>query len=129
MEDESFNRFRVSFMQDVLPLGLAMVQRIRNGGAGKVIEVFTTNEDPLNELRVEGESAAKDLRERLDKVSPGLGNPVMEVSVNVDVPQDVKIQDEDSLKELLNKIEHRLDNLKQLLALESADEVSPKEQD
>ena len=59
----------------------------RKGGPGKVVEVFTAgSEDPIADLRQEGEPVARDVREQLDAVSPGLGNPVMSVSVSVAVP-------------------------------------------
>ena len=63
---------------------LAMVDRVRRGGARKMVEAFTGSSDPLQELRVEGEAAARSVRDRLDQVSPGLGNPVMAVNVAVD---------------------------------------------
>ena len=115
MGDETFNRFRLSLMQDFLPVSLAMVERIRKGGAGEVVDVFTSSQDPLQDLRVEGESAAQDLRERLDQVSPGLGNPVMEVSVAVDDSKEIVIKDEDALLELLSNIENKLDRLNKML--------------
>ena len=115
MGDDSFNRFRLSFMQDILPVGFAMADRLRRGGASKVVEAFTSTKDPLDELRVEGESAAKNFRQRLDDMSPGLGNPVMEVSVAVDNVQNSEIQDVEALRDLLQSIEGRLDTLKKIL--------------
>ncbi len=38
--------------------------------------------DPLGTLRQEGEPAASQVRQGLDRVSPGLGNPVMKVDVH-----------------------------------------------
>ena len=49
-----------------------------------MVEAFTGSSDPLQQLRVEGEAAARSVRDRLDQVSPGLGNPVMAVNVAVD---------------------------------------------
>jgi hypothetical protein len=37
--------------------------------------------DPLGQLRQEGEPAASQLRDNLDRIQPGLGNPVMKVEV------------------------------------------------
>jgi hypothetical protein len=42
--------------------------------------------DPITALRQEGEPAASQLRDSLDRLQPGLGNPVMKVEVR-DVPQ------------------------------------------
>ncbi|HGY5533500.1 MAG TPA: hypothetical protein ACN46P_09165 [Prochlorococcus sp.] len=114
MADDSFDSLRLSLMQDVLPVGLAMVDRARRGGARKVAEVFTESADPLQELRVEGEPVARSVRDRLDKVSPGLGNPVMAVNVAVDdaVPNTQEPQDQQTLLEVLARIEGRVDALK-----------------
>ena len=115
MGDDIFNRFRLSLMQDVLPVSLAMFERIKHGEAVKVVETLTSSSDPLQELREEGEAAAKDVRERLDQLRPGLGNPIMEVSVEVDKSEKTEDQDIASLSALLIRIEERLDNLKTLL--------------
>lgn len=120
MGDETFNRFRLSLMQDFLPVSLAMIERIRKGGVSEAVDTWTSSQDPLEELRVEGESAAQDLRERLDQVSPGLGNPVMEVSVAVEDSQNTEIKDETALLELLDNIENRLDKLNKILDGERA---------
>ena len=83
MPEENFERLRLAVMQDFLPVGLAMAERIRKGGPGKVLEAFTDSSAPIQELRDEGSDAARDFRDQLDKISPGLGNPVMSVKVGV----------------------------------------------
>jgi hypothetical protein len=121
-ENQPFDTLRLALMQDVLPVGLALVERARAGGPGKVVEPFTSGaSDPLRELRDEGEPAAKGVRERLDQVSPGLGNPVMPVQVAVEEPSDVVIdviekgntpeQEERQLHEVLAGIKQRLQAL------------------
>jgi hypothetical protein len=72
-------------MQDVLPVGMAVVERARRGGPREVAEAFTAREDPLGGLREEGDAAARELRDSLDRLQPGLGNPVMRVQVR-DIP-------------------------------------------
>ena len=126
MGDDSLNRFRLSLMQDILPVGLAMAERVRRGGPNQILETFASSQDPFQELRVEGETAAKDLREKLDQVSPGLGNPVVEVDIAVDNPE---IQDEAALKQLLGDIEDRLDILQKLLDGESVEGLLLEETD
>ncbi len=126
MGDDTFNRFRLSLMQDFLPVSLAMIERMRKGGVSQVVDAWTSSQDPVQELRVEGESAAHDLRERLDQVRPGLGNPVMEVSVAVEDAQKMEIEDENVLRELLDNIENRVDKLNKLLDGDRSDS-SPKE--
>ena len=112
------DQLRLSLMQDVLPVGLAVLERARQGGPGKVVEVFTAgSEDPIAELRQEGEPVARDVREQLDAVSPGLGNPVMPVSVSVDEPEtvDERQDDPDDLMPTLRRIEERLEELRRRL--------------
>ena len=46
--DNPLDQLRLSLMQDVLPVGLAVLERARQGGAGKVVEAFTAgSEDPI----------------------------------------------------------------------------------
>ena len=114
--DNPLDQLRLSLMQDVLPVGLAVLERARQGGAGKVVEAFTAgSEDPIADLRQEGEPVARDVREQLDAVSPGLGNPVMSVSVSVDEPATVEQDGPDDLLPTLRRIEERLEELRRRL--------------
>ena len=116
--ENPLDQLRLSLMQDVLPVGLAVLERARQGGPGKVVEVFTAgSEDAIAELRQEGEPVARDVREQLDAVSPGLGNPVMPVSVSVDEPEtvDERQDDPDDLMPTLRRIEERLEELRRRL--------------
>ena len=121
MAEDHIDSLRLSLMQDLLPVGLAIVARAKKGGARKLMEVFKESTTPLEELRMEGERDAKIIRDRLDQVSPGLGNPIMSVSVAVDEPvSDISTSDEDdSLRKLLSGIEDRLDLLENQLEAES----------
>ncbi|MFM7312758.1 MAG: hypothetical protein ACKO0M_06265 [Cyanobium sp.] len=88
MAGEPLDSLRLALMQDVLPVGLAVVDRVRRGGPREVIAAFETSDgDPLTRLRQEGEPAAREVRDNLDRLQPGLGNPVVKVSVR-DVPND-----------------------------------------
>ena len=60
---------------------------------------------------------ARDVREQLDSVSPGLGNPVMPVSVSVEEPNTTS-DERDDLNLALQRIENRLDALRRLLPAE-----------
>ena len=52
--DNPLDQLRLSLMQDVLPVGLAVLERARQGGPGKVVEAFTAgSEDPSADLRQE----------------------------------------------------------------------------
>ena len=116
--DNPLDQLRLSLMQDVLPVGLAVLERARQGGPGKVVEAFTAgSEDPIADLRQEGEPVARDVREQLDAVSPGLGNPVMPVSVSVEEPGTFEQRQDDSedLLPTLRRIEERLEELRRRL--------------
>ena len=122
--DNPLDQLRLSLMQDLLPVGLAVLERARQGGPGKVVEVFTTgSEDPIADLRQEGEPVARDVREQLDAVSPGLGNPVMPVSVSVEDPVTVEESQDapDDLLPTLRRIEERLDELRRRLPAQQAE--------
>ncbi len=131
MAEDRIENLRLSLMQDVLPVGLAMIARVKEGGASNVAELFTSVSDPLQQLRDEGESAAKTLRERLDEVSPGLGNPVMQVNVDVDekIANFENNGDKDSLIKALDRIESRLLALEELLDNDTYEFTSSIESD
>jgi hypothetical protein len=88
MAAEPFDALRLTLMQDVLPVGFAVVERARRGGPRQVLAAFDGSaEDPLGTLRKEGEPAASEFRQNLDRIRPGLGNPVVKVEVR-DVPAE-----------------------------------------
>jgi hypothetical protein len=112
-DSRPFDAARLALMQDVLPVGLALLNRVRRGGPKRVVETFTTSPEPFTDLRAEGEPAAREVRERLDQVSPGLGNPVLEVAVEVEENVD---DDRLALQEALTRMEQRLEQLRRRLA-------------
>ena len=117
--DNPLDQLRLSLMQDVLPVGLAVLERARQGGPTKVAEVFSGGSvDPIADLREEGEPAARTVREQLDQVSPGLGNPVMPVSVSVEEPADSP-DERSELMDALQRIEGRLEELSRRLPADS----------
>ncbi len=81
MAADPFDALRLTLMQEVLPVGMAVVERARRGGPRDVIEAFTDSNDPLGTLKQEGDGAARSLRDSLDRLQPGLGNPVVKVTV------------------------------------------------
>ena len=107
-------------------MGLAFVDRVRTDGPAKAVGSVATGDDPLGDLRQQGEAAAREVRERLDQISPGLGNPVMSVQVQVDDPAEsldrldvdaaVSAQrDSQQLNEVLSRIDGRLQRLDALM--------------
>ena len=129
MATDPFEALRLTLMQDVLPVGMAVVERARRGGPREVAEAFTAREDPLGGLREEGDAAARELRDSLDRLQPGLGNPVMKVSVQ-DIPNPEETihaslatepvgeaaADREDLQRTLAQIAARLTQLEQHLA-------------
>lgn len=125
MAADPLDALRLTLMQDMLPVGLAVVERARKGGAKEVLAAFDgRSADPLGSLREEGEPAARTVRENLDRLQPGLGNPVVKVDVR-DVPpepseaprMDGEVTEEDprELQIALRRIADRLDQLERHL--------------
>ena len=131
MATDPLEALRLSLMQDVLPVGMAVVERARRGGPREVVEAFTEAADPLGRLRQEGEPAARELRDNLDRLQPGLGNPVMKVQVReMDAPLNTGVSEPAStaadplaerlaLQEALLRISNRLALLEQRLTPEA----------
>jgi len=127
MAADPFDKLRLALMQDLLPVGVAMVERARKGGIKDVVSAFSPAEadaDPLSQLRREGEPLASQLRDGLDRLSPGLGNPVMKVDVRVEQPapaasglvdQGRESLDQAALVDRLRAIDQRLAQLERLL--------------
>ena len=145
MAADPLDALRLTLMQDVLPVGLAVVERARKGGPRQVLEAFDgSSDDPLGRLREEGEPAASQLRDNLDRLQPGLGNPVMKVDVR-DVPVEsvtVTVQepaggsgasmpadalDADDLQATLARIAAHLSLLESRLAAEKNPAERPRE--
>ncbi len=124
MADDPIENLRLSVMQDALPVGMAILERARKGGVSRLAEAFANSDDPLEVLRSEGEPAAKTIREQLDRVSPGLGNPVVPVKVEVDQTNSQKEQtsDEEELIRVLDRISNGMEELDSRLC----DECSEK---
>ncbi len=113
MTDNKLRNFHLSVLEDFLPVGMAIFNRAKEGGADKVIDGFLSKDRPIDTFKVEGFSSARSLREKLDKISPGLGNPPFEVSVNSEVEN---IQSNCALLvEILSRIDSRLSLMQTLL--------------
>ena len=130
MATDPLEALRLALMQDVLPVGMAVVERARRGGPREVVEAFTETSDPLDRLRQEGEPAARELRDNLDRLQPGLGNPVMKVHVReMDMPPQTSavglgsevadpLAERRALQEALLRIQDRLALLEQRLTVQ-----------
>lgn len=126
MASQPLDALRLAVMQEWLPLGLAVVDRARRGGVGAVVEGLTQPDDSLDQLRREGEPAARQLRDSLDRLQPGLGNPVMKVQVRdleqppaaPPVPEALEPPAAGDLQGALVRIGERLQLLEQRLGAE-----------
>ena len=120
-DSQPLDSLRLALMQEVLPMGLAFVDRVRTDGPAKAVESVARGDDPLADLRQQGEAAAREVRERLDQISPGLGNPVMSVQVEVDEPMEPQVRlesdqvDSLQLQDVLARIDGRLQRLDALM--------------
>ncbi len=116
MSENKFQNLHFSMLEDFLPVGMAIFERAKDGGADKVLQGLFSSDHPIEKLRDEGLSAAKSLREKLDKISPGLGNPAFEVRVN---PNNLGVDndqlDNELLVDILQRIEDRLSVLESSL--------------
>ncbi len=123
MAADPLDALRLTLMQDVLPVGVAMVDRARRGGPRQVLAAFDgSSSDPLGQLRQEGEPLASQLREGLDRLQPGLGNPVVKVEVRDVEPDEQPFERADpaELQSALARIATRLTLLEQHLAATEA---------
>ncbi len=128
MDGNPIDEFRLSVMQDALPVGIALFDRFREGGPRRLFDIFRQSDKPLKELQVEGGFGAATLRERLDMIRPGLGNPIMPVKVSIDSKDFDDDDDYQLLLEHLREIESKLQNLEQILDSNSfGDSQLPKE--
>ncbi len=118
MAADPLDSLRLALMQQVLPVGLALAERLRRGGPAEVAAVLDGQQPaPLDALRREGEPAASRVREQLDQLSPGLGNPVMPVEVREVEPATPPAEDPDpeALVGRLQQIALRLGELERRL--------------
>ena len=132
MAAEPFDALRLTLMQDVLPVGLAVAERVRRGGPREVLAAFDgSSADPLGRLREEGEPSASQLRDSLDRLQPGLGNPVLKVEVHdggtvssAVVTLEPDAADPAELQATLSRIAARLDLLERRLTGPAASETA-----
>jgi hypothetical protein len=119
MAADPLDALRLTLMQDLLPVGLAVAERARRGGPREVLAAFDgSSADPLGQLRQEGEPAASQVRDNLDRLQPGLGNPVLKVDVH-DVAIEADAADPAELRQTLARISGRLDRLERRLLADS----------
>ena len=111
MAKDPLRDFHVFAMESALPFGMGIIKNAKSGGFQKIMNLLQSK-DPFSELQVDGETSAKTVRDKIDQMIPGLGNPVVSVEVTVeDNYPDHEINDRDSLVSTLNRINTQLDQL------------------
>ena len=102
-------------MESALPFGMGIINNAKTGGFQKIIDVLKSK-DPYSEFQVDGKTSAKSVRDKIDKLIPGLGYPVVSVDVTVEENYpDYESHDQDSLVSTLNRIDSELDKLRHYL--------------
>ncbi len=86
MAKNKLQSFHFSMLEDFLPVGIAILERAKDGGPDKVLKGLFSSDHTIEQLRDEGFSSARLVREQLDLIIPGLGNPALEVSANPNYP-------------------------------------------
>ena len=108
-------------MESALPFGMGIINNAKTGGFQKIIDVLKSK-DPYSEFQVDGKTSAKTVRDKIDKLIPGLGYPVVSVDVTVEENYpDYESNDQDHLVSTLNRIDSELDKLRHYLAYGTKD--------
>ena len=116
MKDERLETFHLNLMNEVLPVGFGIFERVQKEGLKKLLEDLNSKNDYIGDLRSEGEPLASSLRDKLDGIRPGLGNPAIKVDVKANTSESCEtLENIDSLSTTLNNIEKRLDLLNDYL--------------
>ena len=103
-------------MESALPFGMGIVNKAKNGGFQKIMDVLKSK-DPFLEFQVDGKTSAKTIRDKIDQFFPGLGYPVVSVDVTVEENDlDCYSDDQDSLVIALHRINSGLDKLRNHLS-------------
>ena len=106
-------------LESALPCGLGIINNAKTGGFQKILDVFKSK-DPFLEFKVDGETSAKTVRDKIDQLIPGLGYPVVSVDVTVeDNYPDFRSNDQQSLVSTLNRIDSDLNKLRHFLSDDS----------
>ena len=115
MAKDQLRDFHLYAMESALPFGMGIIKNAKTGGFQKIMDVIKSK-DPFSEFQVDGETSAKTVRDKIDKLVPGLGYPVVSVDVTVEENySDYANNDQDSLVSTLNRIDSQLDKLRHYL--------------
>jgi len=119
-KDQLLRDFHLFAMESALPFGMGIIQNAKTGGFQKIMDVCKSK-DPFSGFQVDGQTSAKSLRDKIDRVIPGLGYPVVSVDVTVEENYpDYESNDQDTLVSTLNRIDSELDQLRRFLSNDSS---------
>ena len=115
MANDQLKDLHLFVMQSCLPIGMGIYKNAKAGGFKKVVDILSSK-DPISGLQIDGETDAKNVRDKIDQLIPGLGNPVVSVDVTVEENySDYEIDDRESLVFTLKRIDRRLTKLSQFI--------------
>ena len=109
--ENQLKSLHLSLLEDFLPVGMAVFNRFKKGGVEKTFKGLIDSDHRLEKLREEGFQSAKLVRDKLDGLSPGLGNPAFEVKATTSTRQENQQcnSKEDSLSDILKRVNERLE--------------------
>ncbi len=114
MAQNLFSIWHIALMETALPVGIAIVNRAKKENVGKILDGLMSADTSIGILKEEGREDAQLVRMQLDRVIPGLGNPVIEVEVSVKpkANNSKATFSDPELVIILNRIESRMNELK-----------------
>ena len=119
MAKDQLRDFHLFVVDSVLPFGMGIMKNAKTGGLHKIMDIFKSK-DPFSEFKVDGETSAKTVRDKIDQLIPGLGYPVVSVDVTVEENYpDYESNDNNSLVSTLNRIDSDLDQLRRMISNDS----------
>ena len=106
-------------------LALVAVSRLRSARPGELFNDLLKGQDGVANLRRDGEDDARQLRDFLDQLAPGLGNPVVEVDVQVQSRSADPPHQEEDIQELQERLALMAERVAQLKAALPATGTEP----
>ena len=125
MAIDPLQNLRLKLMNDALPLGLGVVSRWRDRGTQDLLSQLRQGKTGIEALQRDGEDDARKFRDALDQVAPGLGNPVVKVSVSEVSPKEASASSTNDLQELQDRlllITDRIAKLKSALPMPTVED-------
>ena len=125
MANDPLQTLRLQVLNDALPVGLGAVSRLRSARPGELFNDLLKGQDGVANLRRDGEDDARQLRDFLDQLAPGLGNPVVEVDVQVQSRSADPPHQEEDIQELQERLALMAERVAQLKAALPATGTEP----